>query len=67
MTTRTRTRARLRVVPDALLAYRGRRLDGPLHEFHQAVDLLEDDTVPLSYYEQVLASQAREAEGRQAR
>jgi hypothetical protein len=45
---------------DAPLAYRGRRLDGPLAEFHEAVDLLKADTVPQSYYEKVKASQARE-------
>jgi hypothetical protein len=53
-------RARLRVVGDSLLTYRGRRLDGSVEEFHMAVDLLEDDDVPHSYYEKVRASQARD-------
>jgi hypothetical protein len=56
------------LVPDPLLVYRGRRLDGPLEEFHTAVDLLlKDDDVPHSYYAKVIASHAREAEGRRDR
>jgi hypothetical protein len=39
--------------------YRGRRLAGPVHEFHAAVDQLEDDTVPESYYLQVMASRGQ--------
>jgi hypothetical protein len=35
--------------------YRGYRLDGPLQEFHRAVDTLEHDTVPYAYYLKVLA------------
>lgn len=50
-----RPRRHLQVV-DSLLTYRGKRLDGPLGEFHDAVDLLEADTVPQTYYEKVLAS-----------
>jgi hypothetical protein len=38
-----------------LLRYRGRRLDGPIREFHAAVDALEADTVPYTYYLKVLA------------
>jgi hypothetical protein len=38
-------------------SYRGRRLDGSVHELHQAVDLLQADTVPLSYAQKVWASQ----------
>ena len=41
-----------------MIAYRGRRLDGPLREFHQAVDLLDADTVPESYYLLVMAGRA---------
>jgi hypothetical protein len=35
--------------------YRGWRLDGPIQEFHRAVDALERDTVPYAYYLKVLA------------
>jgi hypothetical protein len=35
--------------------YRGQRLDGPIEEFHRAVDALERDTVPYAYYLKVLA------------
>jgi hypothetical protein len=35
--------------------YRGYRLDGPVEEFHRAVDALERDTVPYAYYLKVLA------------
>jgi hypothetical protein len=50
--------------PDGQLArptlrYRGRRLDGPTGEFHAAVDALEADTVPETYYQRVLASRER--------
>jgi hypothetical protein len=38
------------------LRYRGRRLDGPIHQFHAAVDALEADTVPYAYYAKVLAA-----------
>jgi hypothetical protein len=37
------------------LRYRGRRLDGPGREFHAAVDALQADTVPYTYYLKVLA------------
>ena len=37
------------------LRYRGYRLDGPIEEFHGAVDALERDTVPYAYYLKVLA------------
>jgi hypothetical protein len=37
------------------LRYRGYRLDGPIQEFHGAVDALERDTVPYTYYLKVLA------------
>jgi hypothetical protein len=37
------------------LRYRGRRLDGPIQHFHTAVDALNHDTVPYSYYAKVLA------------
>jgi len=37
------------------LRYRGRRLDGPIEQFHAAVDALEADTVPFTYYARVLA------------
>jgi hypothetical protein len=37
------------------LRYRGYRLDGPVEEFHSAVDGLERDTVPYAYYLKVLA------------
>jgi len=43
-------------------AYRGRRLDGTLREFHQAVDLLDADTVPESYYLQVIGGRQESAE-----
>jgi hypothetical protein len=36
-------------------SYRGRRLDGTLEELQQALDLLDADTVPESYYLQVIA------------
>ena len=39
--------------------YRGRRLDGPVREFHDAVDQLQADTVPESYYLQVIASRGQ--------
>jgi hypothetical protein len=35
--------------------YRGHRLDGPIQEFHRAVDALERDSVPYAYYLKVLA------------
>jgi hypothetical protein len=35
--------------------YRGYRLDGPIQEFHRAVDALERDSVPYAYYLKVLA------------
>jgi hypothetical protein len=37
------------------LRYRGHRLDGPVEEFHRAVEALERDTVPYAYYLKVLA------------
>jgi hypothetical protein len=37
------------------LRYRGYRLDGPIKEFHRAVDALERDSVPYAYYLKVLA------------
>ena len=37
------------------LRYRGYRLDGPIEEFHGAVDALSRDTVPYAYYLKVLA------------
>jgi hypothetical protein len=37
------------------LRYRGRRLDGPIQQFHAAVDALKADTVPYAYYLRVLA------------
>jgi hypothetical protein len=37
------------------LRYRGRRLDGPIEQFHAAVDLLEADTIPFTYYLKVQA------------
>jgi hypothetical protein len=40
------------------LGYRGWWLTGELDDFHQAVDALAADTVPESYYLQVLASRA---------
>lgn len=42
-----------------MTSYRGRRLDGSVLEFHQAIDLLEADTVPESYYQLVMASRYR--------
>jgi hypothetical protein len=45
--------------PDRLaegpLRYRGRRLDGPIEHLHAAIDALEADTVPYTYYAKVLA------------
>jgi hypothetical protein len=35
--------------------YRGRRLDGPIQHLHAAIDALEADTVPYTYYAKVLA------------
>ena len=35
--------------------YRGYRLDGSVEGFHGAVDALERDTVPYTYYLKVLA------------
>jgi hypothetical protein len=35
--------------------YRSHRLDGAIPEFHRAVDALDDDTVPYTYYLKVLA------------
>ena len=37
------------------LRWRGDRLDGPIQEFHRAVDALERDSVPYAYYLKVLA------------
>jgi hypothetical protein len=37
------------------LRYRGYRLDGPIEEFHCAVDVLDRDSVPYAYYLKVLA------------
>ena len=38
------------------LRYRsGRRLDGPIQQFNAAVDALQADTVPYTYYAKVLA------------
>jgi hypothetical protein len=37
------------------LRYRGRRLDGAIQQFHAAVDALQADTVPYTYYAKVLA------------
>jgi hypothetical protein len=37
------------------LRYRGWRLDGPIQQFHAAVDALDQDTVPYTYYAKVLA------------
>jgi hypothetical protein len=44
------------------LRYRGRRLDGPIREFHAAVDALEADTVPYTYYAKVLADRGQAPE-----
>jgi hypothetical protein len=46
------------------LRYRGRRLVGPTGAFHAAVDALEADTVPETYYQRVLASRERPAHER---
>jgi hypothetical protein len=35
--------------------YRGHRLDGPIQEFHRAVDALDRGSVPYAYYLKVLA------------
>jgi hypothetical protein len=43
--------------------YRGYRLDGPIQEFHRAVDALERDTVPYAYYLKVLAGREPPSEG----
>jgi hypothetical protein len=43
------------------LRYRGRRLDGPIQQFHAAVDALEADTVPYTYYAKVLAGRDDQA------
>jgi hypothetical protein len=47
-------------------SYRARRLDGSIGEFHQAVDLLEADTVPESYYLQVMAGRVERGPGQPA-
>jgi len=39
--------------------YRDIPLDGSLAEFHVAIDLLEEDTVPESYYNKVVASKGK--------
>jgi hypothetical protein len=44
------------------LRYRGRRLDGSIEQFHAAVDALEADTVPYTYYAKVLAGRDQAAE-----
>jgi hypothetical protein len=46
---------------DRPLRYRGRRLDGPAWEFHAAVDALQADTVPFTYYAKVLAARDDQA------
>jgi hypothetical protein len=38
-------------------SYRGIPLDGTPEELHRAVDLLEADTVPYTYYAKVIANQ----------
>lgn len=43
------------------LRYRGRRLDGPIQQFHAAVDALDQDTVPYTYYAKVLAGRDDQA------
>jgi hypothetical protein len=43
------------------LRYRSRRLDGPIQQFHAAVDALEQDTVPYTYYAKVLAGRDHRA------
>jgi hypothetical protein len=43
------------------LSYQGWWLTGPLDDFRRAVDALIADTVPRSYYEQVLESRAARA------
>jgi hypothetical protein len=47
---------------ERMLRYRGRRLDGPIRHFHAAVDALEADTVPYTYYAKVLAGRDRSPE-----
>jgi hypothetical protein len=42
--------------PPGRLAYRGIPLDGTPSQLHRAVDLLEADTVPYTYYLKVIAS-----------
>jgi hypothetical protein len=44
------------------LRYHGYRLDGPVEAFHRAVDALERDTVPYTYYLKVLAGREPPAE-----
>lgn len=50
-----------------VLVYRRWRLDGPLWEFHAAVDALKADDVPELYWRKVQASRARREETRRAR
>jgi hypothetical protein len=46
------------------LRYRGIPLDGTPEQLHRAVDLLEADTVPYTYYLKVTASRQQEPLGR---
>ncbi len=48
------------------LRYAGHPLIGTIEELHAAVDALEADTVPESYYQRVLASQAGHGGARDA-
>jgi hypothetical protein len=42
------------------LRYRSIPLDGTTQQLHRAVDLLEADTVPYTYYAKVIASRERQ-------
>jgi len=46
---------------DRPLRYRGQRLDGSIREFHAAVNALQADTVPYTYYAKVLAGRDDQA------
>jgi hypothetical protein len=49
--------------PPQLLRYRGIPLDGTPEQLHRAVDLLDADTVPYTYYLKVIAGREQEPLG----
>jgi hypothetical protein len=51
-------------VEQATLSYAGHSLTGSVAELHAAIEALDADTVPESYYQKVLAGREQRSDGR---